>query len=118
MSKGPQVQAAELPLMLGGGHTKKTRRVTWEVVAWLLVASGIFLRQGLSLPQVAWNLDRLTPGSFLASVVISLAFFPSFMRWMNRKRPQPGVAHVATPFAFGFFLDLTALALLRMVPQL
>jgi hypothetical protein len=112
----PEAQP-EARLMLGGGRTGRTRQVAWEVAAWLLAACGIFLRQGLSLPHLGWSIDRLTLGSFLASIVISLAVFPSFMRWVNRKRSKPGLAHVATPFAFGFFLDLTAISLLKIAPH-
>jgi hypothetical protein len=82
------------------------KRILWQVISWVLLASGIFLRQALDIPVLVWHPQNLTLGAFAASVVISFALFPVSMRQLNKFRPEPGVAQIAAPFAFGFFLDL------------
>jgi uncharacterized membrane protein (DUF4010 family) len=110
-----EVKSEKVRLALGGKDRNKRNRRAWSLFAWFLVACGIFLRNGLSITAVSWNLNNLTIGSFLASCVISLAVFPSFMRWMNKQHPKPGLEHIATPFAFGFFLDLAAVSMFRIL---
>lgn len=107
-----------LPLELGQGSTRHTRRILWEVAGWLLIACGIFVRQALLLPSAQWLTPNLNLGAFLAAAMISLAVFPFFMRRLNRRRPKPGVEHVAIPFAFGFFLDLAATSALKIAPSI
>jgi hypothetical protein len=101
------------PLELGA-----PKRLGWEVCAWLLLASGIFLRQGLELTSLTWHIDKLNLPRFLAAVAISFALLPSLMRWINRKRPEPGLEQVALPFTLGFFLDIAAVAAVRLLPQI
>jgi hypothetical protein len=84
----------------------KISKLAWEISAWVLVSLGIFIRQGIDIPALAWHIDHLSLGAFLASVAIALAVFPWFMRWFNKKRPKPGIEHIGTVFGFGFFLDL------------
>lgn len=117
----PRDIETELPLQLG--KRPKTRsqwlKVRWQIAAWLLVAIGIFVRQGLQFPPITWDVTQLNVGTFLGSLIIALAVFPWFMRWINRKRPEPSLEHAAAPFAFGFFLDLSALAIvsaIKLVP--
>ncbi len=111
-------QLEEVPLALGGNGRERATKILWEVAAWLLVALGIFLRKALTLPGLGWDVSRFSLPAFLASCAISLAVFPPFMRWVNRRRSKPSFVHVATPFAFGFFLDLTAVAVSQIVPRL
>ena len=56
--------------------------------------------------------------SIIFSMVLALAVFPSAIRWLNRLKPDPGLEHVALPFALGFFLDLAKVAALHWIPQL
>src|SRR6266404_3624331 len=91
-----------VPMALGKPTKTSKARLAWELAVWALLAVGIFIRQGLALPALDWTVQHLTPGSFAASAAISLAVFPTFMRWLNGRRSTPGLAHVATPFAFGF----------------
>jgi hypothetical protein len=98
---------------LGGELSWK--HIAWDIVSWLSLSFGIFLRQGLVLAErLDWTLERLSWGVFLASVVVGLAVFRVFMKWFNRHRPKPGLVHIASPFAFGFFLNLAALSLFRI----
>ena len=103
-------------IYLGGGLSWK--QIAWDVISWLLLSLGIFLRQGLDLTPLSWTLERLNWGAFLASVVIALAVFRFFMKRFNRSRPVPGFEHVAAPFAFGFFLDLATLSALKLSAKL
>jgi hypothetical protein len=96
----------ERPLNLGQSKPLTWKQTLWDVLAWLLLSLGMFFRQGLVVPDFAWMPDHLSLGAFLASVVLSLAIYPSFMRWFNRHRPRVGLEHVALPFSFGFFLDI------------
>src|SRR5258708_1916560 len=86
------------PLLLGArGHSK---RILLEIAGWLLVAAGIFLRQGLEIVNLSWKWEQISIGAFSASCVIALAVLPSFMRWFNRRRSKVGIEHLALPFAF------------------
>lgn len=109
----PEPRGLDGPLYLGRGAKLSRKQVMWDIVCWLLSALGIFARQGLNLVALDWDLSRLKPGVFVASAVVSLAIFPWAMRWINRRRPRPGLAQVAMPFAFGFFLDLASISVLR-----
>jgi hypothetical protein len=100
------------PLELGSA-----RRFVWEVCTWLLLACGIFLRQGLEVTSLTWHIDKLSLPRFFAAVAISFALVPSLTRWINRKRPDPGLEQVALPFTLGFFLDIAAVAAVRLLPQ-
>ncbi len=106
-----------VPLMLGKKRPSAWQRLLWEVASWLLVTCGIFLRKALMLPELTWTTQHLTLGAFLASAAIALATFPPFMKWFNRRRPRVSVEHFATAFAFGFFLDLAAVAAYKIVPR-
>src|SRR5579864_2065414 len=106
-----------VPLMLGGNRPNRRQRLLWEAACRLLVTSGIFLRKALVLADLSWAGGNLTPGAFLASAVIALAVFPPFMKWFNQRRPSVSLEHFATAFAFGFFLDLAALAAHKIVPH-
>jgi ABC-type amino acid transport system permease subunit len=98
--------SAPPPLMLGG----KKSTLPWEIAAWLLLAGGIFSRQGLDFPRLVWKLSNVSSGALVASLVVALAVFPMMMRWLNRRRRRAGFEHITAPFAFGFFVDLAVLA--------
>jgi len=85
----------------------------WDITCWILLALGIFLRQGLEIQSLSWRAEHLSAGSFTASLVISFALFPMLMRRLNRRRPRPGLLHVTIPFAFGFFLNLASVSVYR-----
>jgi hypothetical protein len=93
-------------LLLGKKKSLTFAQIAWDVTCWILLALGIFLRQGLQIQDLSWRVERLTAGSFAASLVISFALFSMLMRRFNKRRPRPGLLHVTVPFAFGFFLDL------------
>src|SRR5262245_49459239 len=80
----PNATGQRPPLTLG--HRKST--LVWEVSAWLAVAGGIFSRQGLDLPSLAWKLSNVSVGTAVASLVVALAVFPMMMRWINRRRQK------------------------------
>lgn len=109
--------STEVPLMLGKKLPSRSNEILWEISAWLLVACGIFLRKALVIMNVSWNVSRLTPGSFLASGVLALAVLPPFMRWFWKRQPKVSVQHFATPFAFGFFLNLATVSALHYWPH-
>jgi len=90
-------------------------QIAWDVICWILLALGMFLRQGLQIRDLSWQVERLTASSFAASLVISFALFPMLMRRLNKRRPRPGLIHITLPFAFGFFLDLATVSAYRMV---
>lgn len=113
-----QAQPADVPLMLGKGRRTQRLEILWEVSAWLSVSCGICLRKAIAPSDLTWNGSRLTLGTFLASAVIALATFPPFMKWLNIRRPKVSLEHFATPFAFGFFLDLAAVSAFRIAPKI
>jgi hypothetical protein len=98
------------PLILG--RSKST--LPWQLAAWLTLACGIFARQGLALPVLVWKLENVSPGAAIAAIVVGLAVFPMMMRWLNRYRQRAGLEHIASPFAFGFFLDLAIVEAARI----
>ena len=100
----------DVPLMLGGKRPRRSQTLLWELACWLLVTCGVFLRKALVLTNLAWVGGNLTPGAFAASAVIALATFGPFMKWFSTRRPIGSLEHLATAFAFGFFLDLAGLA--------
>jgi hypothetical protein len=107
------------PLNLGRQRKKLSRtQVFWDLGSWLLVSLGIFARQALVLPDMTWSLTRLHAGSLIGSAAVALAVFRFFMRWLNRRRSQPGFEHIASSFGFGFFLDLSMVALLKIPTHL
>lgn len=110
-------EAPKRPLMLGKKGKGRKRKLVWEVAAWLLVACGIFLRKALDVKHLDIVLSQMTVTAFLASAIIALATLPLLMRWLNRRRPKVGLEHIATPFAYGFFLDLAAVSALKFVPK-
>ncbi|HSR52933.1 MAG TPA: hypothetical protein VLV83_19090 [Acidobacteriota bacterium] len=86
---------------------RKENLLYWEVACWVLVGLGIASRQSISIsPALAFDPAKITPSLLLVSALIGLAVFPALQRWLNRVKPIPGLAHVATPFSLGFFLDL------------
>lgn len=99
------------PLNLG---RKKPQGIGWEITAWLAVAAGIFARQGLQITKLTWDLSNIRVGAGVASVVVALAVFPMMMRWFVKRTQRGTLELVAAPFAFGFFIDLAALALVRL----
>lgn len=107
----------DLPLMLGKRRQSRREEVFWAMSAWLLLACGIFFRRALVILDVCWNVTSLTPATFLASAVIALAVFPPFMLWFKKRRPRVNLEHFATPFAFGFFLDLAAVSTTHYWPR-
>lgn len=96
--------------ILGKKKSLTTTQIAWDIACWILLALGIFLRQGLQIQTLSWRVQRLTVGSFAASLVISLALFPMLMRRLNRRRPRPDLVQLTVPFAFGFFLDLASVS--------
>ena len=109
----PEPQEKDRPLWLGRRRLN-TRQIVWDVISWFLVALGIFLRHALDLATLAIRSGDLHLGSALASLIVALAVFPVFMRWLNTRRPQPGFPQVATAFSFGFFLDVAVVAAVRI----
>lgn len=107
----------DIPLKLGKRQTRHRISILQELACWLLLTCGIFLRKALMLVDLNWVDASLTPRAFFASAVIALAVFPPFMRWFNRTRPRPSLESFATAFAFGFFLNLAALAAHKILPQ-
>ena len=103
--------------MLGKKGPSQRERLLWEIVAWLLLTCGIFLRKALAPMELSWNRAGLTPAALTASAVIALAVFPPFMKWFNKRRPKISLEHFAIPFAFGFFLDLAKVAALKLFPS-
>jgi Kef-type K+ transport system membrane component KefB len=109
--------SSDIPLKLGKKRRGSRTNLLQELACWLLLTCGIFLRKALMLVDLNWVDASLTPRAFLASAVIALAVFPPFMRWFNRSRPRPTLESLATAFAFGFFLNLAALAAHKILPQ-
>ena len=105
---GPDV-SVRLPL----GGNSRARAASWAFAAWLSLGCGIFLRQGLQLDSMSWQLQKLNYGAVAASLVIALAVFPPAMRWLNSKRRRPGVELLLAAFSVGFLLNLAALASLQ-----
>jgi hypothetical protein len=97
-----------ITLPLGGRPGRSTW--AWSVGAWLSLSCGIFLRQGLNLQEMDWQVQRLNAGSALAALVVGLAVLPPAMRWFNRKRKKPGAAQMLAAFSLGFLLDLASVA--------
>jgi len=87
----------------------------WQVACWFLMALGLLLR-----PLVVSGTDPLqtTVKGALVAGLVALGVFPGLMRVLNRLRPEPGLGHVALPFALGFFLDVAQLAAKTHVPAL
>ncbi len=100
--------------LLLGPKKLSLKQIIWDIICWILTALGIFLRQSLDFSDLSWYYNRLTGSSFVVSLVISFALFPTLMRRLNRKRQRPGLEHIATPFAFGFFLDLVKVSAYRL----
>ncbi len=101
--------------LLLGRKRRTAAQVSWDITCWILLALGIFLRQGLEIQSLSWRVQRLTGASFAASLVISFALFPVLMRRLNKRRPRPGLIHLTAPFAFGFFLDLAGVSAYRWI---
>jgi hypothetical protein len=97
-------------LMLGSRRPTHFQRNLWQLVSWLFLTCGIFLRKGLAITDLSWVGNKLTLGAFLASAVIGLAIFRPFMRWITKSRPKFGFEHCAASFGFGFFLNLAVVA--------
>ena len=108
----------DVPLMLGSKQPSRRQRNLWQVVSWMAVTCGIFLRKSLVITELSWLSGRLTLKAFLAAAVIALATFRPFMRWFNKSRPTFGFEHFAASFGFGFFLDLATLATQTIFPSL
>lgn len=113
----PEAASADVPLMLGKKGPSQRERLLWELAAWSLLTCGIFLRKALAPLELSWSRAGLTPAALTASAVIALAIFPAFMKWFNKRRPTVSLEHFATPFAFGFFLDLAKVAALKVFPS-
>lgn len=107
----------DIPLMLGKRRPPRSQSLQWEFSCWLLMTAGIFLRKAMVVADLGWVHANLSFGAFLASAVIALAVFPPFMKWFNHRRPGSGLAHYATAFTFGFFVDLARLTTLAIVPH-
>jgi len=99
--------------LLLGKKSLTSAQIAWDVTCWILLALGIFLRQGLQIQNLTWHVERLTTGSLAASFVISFAIFPILMRQVNRRRPRPGLLQVTIPFGFGFFLNLAGVSVYK-----
>ncbi len=80
----------------------------WEIACWLLMAIGIFTRQAMVLgSHVDFDMTRFSIRIFLASLVLALAVFAPFMKWLNKKSARRGLLKIALPFGFGFFAGST-----------
>jgi len=102
------------PLMLGRKRPAPRQNLLWEISCWLLVTAGIFLRKAIFIADLGWARANLSLGALLASAVIGFAVFPPFMQWFNHRRPGSGLAHYASAFTFGFFVDLANLAAVKI----
>jgi hypothetical protein len=109
---------AGLLMMSGLAGRWIPRQIGLELGAWLLLALGIFVRQNISVPELAWSPANLSWGGLALSLIVGAAVFPWAMRAVNRLRPAPGLEMLLIPFSFGFFLDLVALAAVTWVPTL
>jgi len=98
-------------------HARK-QRLLLELAAWVFVGLGIFFRQNIDIPTLSWTFGRFDLGALSASLVISLAVFPGFMRRFMRKPRAESIALVTVPFGFGFFLDLAVLGTIWIVPKI
>ncbi len=90
---------------LSAKQVKSAKDLAWDIVCWLILTGGIFSRQALVFGNNGIGFDgtRITLSAFFASLCVGLALFALFMRWINRRKPQRGLLHVAVPYGFGFF---------------
>ena len=72
---------------------------------------GEFDTRGIDAVEIRGDARKSIVGKRI-SVVIALAVFPWLMRKLTKIRSKPGLEHIATAFAFGFFLDLAKVALI------
>lgn len=100
---GGDTSEGRLPY-LGGKNAGPS--LVWDLYSWFSMASGIFLRSGIQLPKLTWEVNALTWQSFLAAAVVSFAAFGAFMRWFNKGGKRGGLQLFSTPFTFGFLLSL------------
>jgi hypothetical protein len=104
----------ESSLYLGRRRTS----LMWDFYSWFALALGIFLRSGIQLPNLIWKVDALTWKSFLAALVVAFATFGPFMRWVNRRKTQPGLQQFTAPFTFGFILSLSEFGAKHLISHL
>ena len=84
---------------------RTTEDLVWDVLCWLSLGVGVLSRQAVVISSGGLNFDlsRITRGSLIASGCIALAAFGPFMRWLNKKKTNRGLLHIALPYGFGFF---------------
>lgn len=107
-------------VLLGSGALRRwvPKRLGLELGSWVLLALGIFVRQNIAIPELAWSPANLSLAGLLVSLVVAAAVFPWAMRAANRLRTGPGLEMLLVPFSLGFFLDLAAVAAVAWIPQL
>jgi len=98
------------PQVVELGGTAEAKRGIWTLISYAMLSGGIFCRQCISLiPRpLKFELANLQGSVLVASLIIGLALLPPWMRWLNRRRIQPGWEHVLWAFSFGFFVDTSA----------
>jgi hypothetical protein len=99
------------PLILGRGEPSTLK---WQAAAWVALAAGIFVRQGLQLAAPFWTFANVKVATMVLSLVVALAILPALMRSLNQRWRRPRLAHIAAPFVFGFLLDLALGAVAKL----
>ena len=95
-----------------GPHLQSVRAL-WTLSAYLLLSFGVFSKQCVRFtpPPAKFGWANVELQVLVASLVIGLALFPLWMKWLNKKRRKPNWEHVLWAFSFGFFIDLSTAAI-------
>jgi hypothetical protein len=98
------------PAVVELGGDIQSKRILWTLMSYLVLSSGIFCRQCISLspPPLNFQTGNLHGSVMAASFILGLALLPPCMRWLNRKRIEPNWEQVLWSFSFGFFVDTSA----------
>ena len=110
--------------MLGPRKRKAPPRkqIWWDVAFVVLFGLGVFMRQHVDIPTLRLRANGYSPWqlvvSFVTALIVAAAVYPLIMKWTLKRRTEPGVLAVCTPFGLGFFLDLARVAALSWAPML
>src|SRR5579883_1157035 len=104
----------EKPLLLGKREKKPIShaKLIWDWIYLVLMALGIFVRQGIDVAHLSLNSHGYTWVSFAISLVIAVAVYPCItiyhgaMKWALKRSAPGGPLAIAVPFSLGFFLNL------------
>ena len=94
----------------------RASRRAWTCAAYAAFCAGIFSRQLVAYPKIEFVQANMTYGVAGASCLVGIAVFPVIIRWFNRLRTKASVEHLVFAYSSGFFIDLTATALVGLVP--